>query len=108
MSQIELGEDMRVAGQCEKCVLLVKDNAYWEVLHKVGDGLIVQSHNAQREASWAAMQAEGYEPKEVIKIIKANGTWMYSVTSTDENRPWWYVAGQRMGGPRGKTTKPIK
>lgn len=103
-----LGEDMRVAGQGERCVLLVKGDAYWEILQKVGDGILIQSHNAQRYALASEMMADGYEGKSAVKVIKANGTWMYCVDSTDADHPWWYVAGKRTGGPRGSAFKKTK
>jgi len=94
MDNPALGENTRVGGQGDSVVLLVKGDAYWEVLQKVGDRAIIMSPLAYREASVSEMEADGYVGVVAIKTIKANGTWMYCVDAPVGVT--WYIAGKRL------------
>jgi hypothetical protein len=66
------------AVQGEKCVILVRGDMYFELLHKDGDGVDIMGPTGGMAAgSIAQLQAAGFVGRQAVKLVKTDGSWMY-------------------------------
>lgn len=72
--------DRRVAGQGERCVILVRDQECAEIIQKDGNVLTLLRPDGT-EKRGLAEEFAGWAPVLVTKIIKAVG-WMYYAPGT--------------------------
>jgi hypothetical protein len=91
--------DRRVAGQGEKCVLLVKGQQFGEIVetHDNGATYVLFPDGLEDCGYQTELLADGHVPVAVTKVIKGDGTWMYfapgPVTKINPTGTQWYTRG---------------
>jgi NAD(P)H-hydrate repair Nnr-like enzyme with NAD(P)H-hydrate dehydratase domain len=90
--------DRRVAGQGEKCVLLVKEQQFGEVVATDATTCTVLLPDGRDSFVKKSEIAEGaFSAVPATKIFKGDGTWMYfapgTVTKINPTGTQWYTRG---------------
>lgn len=96
--------DRRIAGQGERCVLLVRDQQYVEIIESFTDcntgraALGVMFPTGREDCAYKDdLFATGWLPVTTTKVIKGDGSWMYFAPGTPGPRNMtgtqWFTRG---------------